>query len=436
MKAPLLLILDGHWYRCVGSQWQQLAAWESNKELDLDLVVSDFSQATSDLQLLDVKPEYAAAVIEKRLRQEGAIDGAAHIIVHARQGVAGGTQMLFTGVPVDEWQQLNIWLEKQPRVLPVFGLPDLMLAQLRGDGRVVMRAGRHFFYLCRSGHRLAFARISAVSEIQDDLAIAMRTLMSGLEKVAGRGGEDTAVIGFDLLASGDATPWQLLSDYPGIALKELAAEQVSMPEAATNSLNPMTHSALVNLRSPAIWKSANPVFDRGLAWLDRHQWSLAMAVGMVAVTLMLTSGVQHMQWRQDSAELTVKLNEVEQVRSQIQMLPSAEQQIAQAGPLLDLLQASAGRTLDASPTQVLSDVQDSRGEQVRILRVGKDAAGWYLDGQVKEGEDAAAIAHLLRQLQLRGYQPEAIKNTDARGGVRSYFSYRLHPAAEEGRSDA
>ena len=78
------------------------------------VVVSDFENAVSNVISLEGSPAHAVALIERRLRSDGMIDGESKILIHRTRSIGAGYQTLFTAVPLDLWQQTYAWAEAQP----------------------------------------------------------------------------------------------------------------------------------------------------------------------------------------------------------------------------------------------------------------------------------------------------------------------------------
>ena len=423
MKSSIALLLGDEWFVCHENQWVSIRPWDNGLR-SVDAVITDFEGAPVDQQTLDVKAEFAPAVIEKKLRMDGALDGAAHILVHASSSHAGGTRLLYTGVPVEHWQRLNQWQSQQDRAAPIFGLPDLMLAQTRGDGMVAMRAGRSLMLLQRQAGRLRFHGIRSLSESADDIAVAIRGLISELGfQDGGERKEKLPCLAFDLYRRGLETPWELLADQLDLELENLPSAPIEWPDSSSDAADPSGWTALPSLAEPSVLKSLSPTGDKMLACMTRYQNPLAAAVFLIAIVLLMGSGYLKLQGEREEQILAGLEQELEQTRASLKELPSAEE-IMRSGELeLGLLESLSGSVGKLGMQRVLMDIRDSLEPGIRILRVSADQGGWILEG-AEDAETQSTMAGFLRQMQLRGYLMSVNSNPGSRA-VRGYFSYRL-----------
>jgi hypothetical protein len=66
---------------------------------------AEFEGGVSSVISLEGSPAHAVALIEKRLRADGMIDGEGKILIHKNRSMGAGYQSLFTAVPLELWQQ-------------------------------------------------------------------------------------------------------------------------------------------------------------------------------------------------------------------------------------------------------------------------------------------------------------------------------------------
>jgi hypothetical protein len=126
MKTPLILSIQGVWYSCHGDNWSM--ATEPPALSPKSRVLSDFENAPCGVTAVDAQPDFAAAVIEKKLRTEGLVDGEAHVLTHRMIRAGGGSRVLYTAVPISNWQATFTWLERQPSVGLLFSVESTLLA--------------------------------------------------------------------------------------------------------------------------------------------------------------------------------------------------------------------------------------------------------------------------------------------------------------------
>ena len=174
MKPSLLLALQDSWLSCRDGVWQEhtefpsLAAGTS--------ILTDFGNAPFGVMPVDTRPDFAAAVIEKTLRSEGLVDSEVHMLPHRIFSVGGGSRVLYTAVPLSQWQQVHAWLSTHTSIHLLFSLETAMLALAQKHDAVICRIDRQFRLLVSNSTNLISISVNAFSDDQDDIETALNNL--------------------------------------------------------------------------------------------------------------------------------------------------------------------------------------------------------------------------------------------------------------------
>ena len=102
MKLSLPVInLDNQWYIYQGAHLKQI---DKPDELpNTNVILTDFNDAIFGLETVSGPVEHAAALIEKRLRDVGLLDGPSKIMVHNIRKIGDTAKVLFTDIPADSY---------------------------------------------------------------------------------------------------------------------------------------------------------------------------------------------------------------------------------------------------------------------------------------------------------------------------------------------
>jgi hypothetical protein len=174
VSAHLLLHQDGRW---LSFDDERVALHDSRPRLDRStIVVTDFDGAVSDITSLEGSPSHAVALIERRLRADGLIDGDSKVLIHQLRTVGNGYQALYTAVPLDRWQQMFAWADNQADHCLLVPTVALLWKRLRPGHGVVLHSGRKVVFLAALRNRVEYASALAFSESREDLAMTVAAL--------------------------------------------------------------------------------------------------------------------------------------------------------------------------------------------------------------------------------------------------------------------
>lgn len=174
MTPQLLLHQDGRWLAFEG---EAVKALDGRPRVDRSsVVITDFDGAVSDVASLEGSPTHAKALIERRLRADGLLEGDSKVLIHHLRTVGNGYQALFTAVPLDRWQPMFAWADDQDDhclLVPTMALLWKLLAPGRG---VVLHSGRKVVFLAALRGGVVHASALAFSDARDDLAMTVAAL--------------------------------------------------------------------------------------------------------------------------------------------------------------------------------------------------------------------------------------------------------------------
>ncbi|GAB3740691.1 hypothetical protein GCM10028794_25670 [Silanimonas algicola] len=174
MNPRLLMHQDGRWLAFDGSV---VAVLDARPRVErATIVLTDFDGAVSDVASLEGSPSHAVALIERRLRSDGLIDGDAKVLVHQVRTVGNGYQALYTAVPLDRWQQLFAWADQQDDHCLLVPVVALLWKRLRPGQGVVLHSGRKLVFLASLRSGPVYASALAFSDSRADLAMTVAAL--------------------------------------------------------------------------------------------------------------------------------------------------------------------------------------------------------------------------------------------------------------------
>ena len=174
MSTQLLLHQDGKWLQFDGAT---VKALDTRPRIDQpSVVLTDFDGAVSDVTSLEGSPSHAVALIERRLRADGLIDGDSKVLIHQLRTVGAGYQALFTAVPLDRWQQMFAWADSQDDHCLLVPTVALLWKSLKPGRGVVLHSGRKVVFLAALRNSVVHASALAFSESREDLAMTVAAL--------------------------------------------------------------------------------------------------------------------------------------------------------------------------------------------------------------------------------------------------------------------
>ena len=411
------------------------------------VALAEFEGAGSHVISLEGSAAHAVALIERRLRADGLVDGEAKVLIHSTRTIAAGYQTLFTAFALETWQQYFAWAEAQPDHCLLVPIPSLMWWRMSPGQGMVLHNGRRISVLARLKNNIIHASTMAFSEDPDDLAMSAGALAQQFADELSR--SEDAVESLQLrwcsMLVEQAPAGQPSQDE---VLREIFSARVGV------NVEGVPHRTVVDAdgrqyRTAAFWLNlrampqiaVNPVSTR-LAFVAEWVLPLASAASLVFA---LTLGVIGVRWNLNAGEAERRATQlsaqVRQIDDQVAAM-APQQQVPEGfhgfqgflGHAVTLQQAH-------DPVAALALVRQAAGEQVRVLRVRSEPAAdgattstLRVDAAVdpRNGSGAQPLSGFVERLRLAGYDPQPIAPQGSNGpsaGTGGHFSYLLQPLA-------
>ncbi|GHU31416.1 hypothetical protein AGMMS50256_19860 [Betaproteobacteria bacterium] len=172
MNSAVIFNLDEKWERYEDGVPQALPDYPELEEPALAL--TDFGKSVSGVFASD-NPRYLDAIIARRLRDDGLIDGEAKVLIHP---VKGSRQVFYTAVPMENWQRLQSWAETRREHCLLIAHAGLMPRLLTGDNEaVIFHCNREISLLARQQGILSYYSIMTLSAREEDFLETVGILM-------------------------------------------------------------------------------------------------------------------------------------------------------------------------------------------------------------------------------------------------------------------
>lgn len=424
MKPEQIVFVSSQgWFHFAHGQVHEIQPWPTLQ--GPAAVVVDFADAQVGVQFCKGKAAYAAAQIERTVRDEGLIEGAVHVCIHRQIGHADSSQSLYTAVSLPQWQELQSWAARQPDHCMVMPLAGLLAVQRSADEALVLRSGSQLHVFGERDGRMHYAAAAALGTDPSDFVIPVRAALGQL-KLGGWKGSARSCRWAAARASDLAGEHRLLAHLAeaGVAEARLLPHDVFAAEAPAPAQGSVSGLPALLQDVPArAW--AVPALHQ-LAWFsEKHVLPLAATVAVVAVGLgvfaffadRMASGAQS-----SAAALT---SEVEDLRQRLGTASDLRAASLDAPELVFARQM--GFAVVHDPVRMLATVRKAAGQQIRIQRVQLTKANppvparFRVDGVVADGSPEA-LSRFLAALRADGWQAESTAPGDSASGA---FAYHL-----------
>jgi hypothetical protein len=425
MKPALILALQGNWLQYQNGTWRTITPF--SKSEDSCSILSDFDQAPFGVELVDVRTEFAAAVIEKKIRNEGLVDAEVHMVSHRVVSIGGGSKVFYTAVPLSTWQKSFSWAEQQNHVNLFYSVDGAMLHLCQKYDAVICRIGRQFRFLVSNSNNLISLNVTAYSDDPDDLDTALQTLIEQVRSLWQPRNEKNVLFWCDLLVQGSVTDTAISS---GFAKK--IGVSLSIAESQSFSISSdRFHSAAESMMSVLTWQNAlNSNLDRFAAMTDRFVLPIASITGLIGVGLFAGAAYFGMQASNLRLEEQKVQSETMRVTSQFLSQAVAPNEALQAySEQLNFLDKLNAAVNTPDPIRVLSDLRKAADKRVRILRIRliSKEAGFKIEGVPYVADQSERmLSGFLGDLKQSGYlvSAEDPGNMNQQAG---FFAYSIRP---------
>jgi hypothetical protein len=417
MNPAVILNLDGKWEE--RHENGVLQTLPDNPALDEPaLVLTDFGKSISGVFVSSDNSRYLDAIITRRLRDDGLIDGEAKVLIHAVERGGGSHQIFYTAVPMQNWQRLQFWSENQSEHCLLIAHAGLMWSLLSGDNEaVVFHCNREISLLARQQGILSYYSIMTLSASEEDFLKTVGALMRRVP--ASSGGKKLKL------------QWHTLGEPLSPELIETLQAQLSangLVDASYESLKSKkggVAEALKPLSRPlqVVKLAANPEPVK-IAWLAENRLP-GFSGWMALCAVVLTAWSCYLLYQADSLDQ-------EAARARAALQQSAQQAPLEAvrgqdfAATRDLIDAIGNAQAEIDPYAFLTHLRAvATANDVHILRVRMEAQAVTVEGRVdQQGGRDDALSGFLVALRRLGFTLEAVAPSAPTAG-NGFFAYRF-----------
>ncbi|GAA6142586.1 hypothetical protein [Hydrogenophaga sp. 5NK40-0174] len=427
----IFLITAQGWFDLSNGQCRPVEPWSETRGTAMAVV--DFADSQTGVQPSQGKAEYASALIEKSVRDEGSVEGPLQVFVHAQEKLADSTQTFYTAVPLDQWQEIEAWSGRQEDHCLVVPVAALLDSNTLPEHVQVLRVGGQLHAFTRDEGRMLYANAMALGQDEHDLQAQLRNLISQLKAAGWKGNAIGFRWGCALTDSLDRerTLLGLGDKSQGGDLNARLLPHESLRNTAGNTVSSALPSLLENIKTQALAAST----PARLAWLsERYVVPLAATIGVVALGL---AGFAMLSQQSISSERQAAQSlqgEIEQLRERANRAASLN-----ANASLDNQPVEFARQLGYAaiydPVRMLGSVRQAAGRSIRIQRLQLFKANhlskpqFRVDGVVAGGSNQE-LSRFLGALRSHGWSAESIAPNDSSIGA---FAYILQPLPANGQ---
>jgi len=427
MSTLTIFHLGGRWLALDGSRLVPLPAYP---KLDLPaIVVSDFDNALTGVMALDAKPSMAAPLIERRLRNEGMVDGETLLEISHLTPVGRGFQALYSALPMSNWQRMVSWADSCEDHCLIVPLLTAAKRLQRPGQAIVLRHGKAVTYLSVENDAILHAETMAYSNDIDGVRASIYSLSDRVRALLGKGARPGSVLWCALDGAPDQDEQQFAAEF-GKALGldvQLAPQQtLTLPDGGQvrTSMPWLAQSIRIGDAATSRFSGLLLRAERLLPYAAAASIALALGLFGLGWHWRNQASAQSSEAGRTSAEATRIAGETQAEMRALQSDNGAADRSRQF--IERLAMASEGQDMSI----VLGKVRRAAQDWVSILRVRMDEVDHrlYVEGAIDKGPDGARnLALFIENLRAVGFDPVAV---DPPPGTQSadYFSYALQPA--------
>lgn len=436
MHGQLILQLNDSWYCLEGDRLVAIGAYPN---LDLPTtLITDFDGALTDVIAMEGRPSYASMMIEKRVREQGLIDGEGRVLVHRILRSGGGFRALYTVVPIGRWQKTMDWAERQPVECVVVSMPALLcrLAVSSKQGAVVFRHEHQFMYLQVGRRDFSYEHGFAYGATEADWLQGAASLGQRVRDMLDAEDSGLRPKGIDWYSTWPASvidEAQLMMTFSGTAGLSVHLADQPMIRSGKGGL---VSSVIPVLRNMVRGTDAlNSGMARTSALLDQLMPVASAAMITVAVVLGAMAWTTHQQTELVGANIAQAQTALASKQSQLADLKKASVMPADFQKLQPFVSTMVHARAQPDPVQVITAVRRAAANQVRILRVAlqhsdKGAGEIRVEGMVPGGGlDTNRLAAFVGELRKQGFTTTPVRSVES-NAVPGVFAYALTPVGQ------
>lgn len=417
---------DSGWQLCLRREVHEVPAWPRLRHPAV--VVLDLDDIHTGVWRFDGKPEHAPALIEKRVRLEGLIEGQAHIVVHRLLRHPGGFQACFSAVPLEIWQRATAWAAEQAdHCLLVPGAGLLVHGVADGHGRALVSERRWQAYAQYEGG-MVWVSVQGLGQGEAALDSAAQLMASQWRQALPLGINPRVEVG--ALWAWAAPGGEAAGVQGGVqaiqSILDLSAACLPLQVLAPVGGGTMVHTGLPTLAQAAASSQAVNPGVALLAWRAERWVEVLAAVTVLAGAGLVGLGLyaRHEVGAQRQAAVALK-HEFEQFQRRVQSVSELKPPARLLPVTVFASKLDDGDRYD--PIALLAVLRRVTGPQIRIQRVhleagaGGKARAYRVDGLV--GLDTpGAVPNWVAGLASAGWTVRAVDPVETGLGA---FSYEL-----------
>lgn len=419
----IILVCAQGWFQLAEGRCRELQPWADVK--GSALVVVEFAQSQVGVQSCKGKAEYAAAIIEKAVRAEGAVDGPLQVFVHRQIRHNDSSSVLYTAIPLELWQQFQTWSRRQPDHCLIVPLAGLFLGKAADDQLQVLRIGSQLHAFSAAGSKMHYAGATAIGSDPADLHAPLRTVVMQL-KAGGWTGAPKGVRWGGVLADDLDVERGLLGKLAEAGLNDVRL----MPHGSFRIGDAASASALPHLLDAMDTQAIQAPWLGRMAWLsESYVVPLAALIAVMTVGLGAFAFFSNHLIAQEQTALQALQSETEQLRQRVGQVDRAN--AAALDPEAATFVRQLGFAAVHDPIRMLATVRQAARPGVRVQRVqlvktdSQARPRFRVDGVV-DGQANQELRRFLAELLAQGWQAESVSPNDGSPGA---FAYLLKPAA-------
>lgn len=413
-------VANSGWLHCHGHQADDVPAWP--RLTHSALVVLDLDDVFTDVWRFEGKADYAIALIEKRVRTQGLVDGAAHVVVHRLLKLPGGFQVFFSAISLELWQRCTQWAKEQDDHCLVMMAPGLLCHDVSSGNARLMLSQRRLLGFVHTEEGMVFGSTQALGSGPSAMASAAQVLTANQSALLTRLGPEAVEWG---------VLWSAQAADCGTCLAALhsvlGGDPIVIPAQELALGGERVQTVMPKLARQAAGRHALNPFVETVAWrAERWVAPITVVTALVGLVLAIVGVlVGQMAEQQQSAGLNQRA-ELTALQERIQAVSTVE------APQKLLPVAEFSRTLDDGarhdPVAFMALLKASAGNDIRIQRVRLEAAAgltrtraFRVDGVIAQGA-SASVTRWVSQMTAAGWKLKAVDPTYTVPGA---FSYEL-----------
>lgn len=169
--------------------------------------------AASGVAALEGNARHATALITRRLKTEGGIDGTIKLFIDKICSIGRGYQALYTAVGLEDWQRLLAWSEAQPKHCLIHSTTRLLWNATSPRVATVLHSANQLSFIGHVQGQIVHINTLAFGDSEDDVMLAVRSLGERVLEELTRLGSSSSLSTIQVLWFSVNSPW--MSVLPG-----------------------------------------------------------------------------------------------------------------------------------------------------------------------------------------------------------------------------